>query len=57
LGFHKRIERVEIYDNWEAEQCVDCNGTITEATYCIVEDTVEQQDLTIGSLSQSENDS
>jgi hypothetical protein len=48
LGFHKRIERVEIYDNWECEQCVDCNGTITEATYCIVEDTVEQNDLTVG---------
>ena len=45
LGFHTRIERVEIYDNWEAEQCMDSNNLVVTATYCIVEDTIEQADL------------
>ena len=45
LGFHTRIERVSIYDNWEAEQCIDSNGVVVEATYCIVEDTVDTVDL------------
>jgi hypothetical protein len=44
LGFLKRIERVEIGDNWEVEQC-ELDGVIVEATYCIVEDTIEQNDL------------
>jgi hypothetical protein len=41
LGFIQRIERVSIYDNWEAEQCLDNNNNIVTATYCIVEDTVD----------------
>lgn len=46
LGFVERIERVEIGDNWEVEQCL-VDGHIVEATYCIVEDTIEQNDLQI----------
>ena len=46
LGFVERIERVEIADNWEVEQCL-VDGHIVEATYCIVEDTIEQNDLQI----------
>jgi len=45
LGFLDRIERVEIFDNWEAEQCRLADGSLIEATYCIVEDTVDQEDL------------
>ena len=44
LGFLTRVERIEISDNWEVEQCV-VDGVIVEATYCIVEDTIEQNDL------------
>ena len=44
LGFGKRVERVEIEDNWEVEQCI-VDGVIVAATYCIVEDTIEQNDL------------
>ena len=44
LGFVKRVERVEIADNWEVEQCV-VDGHIVEATYCIVEGTIDQEDL------------
>jgi hypothetical protein len=32
---------VSIYDNWEAEQCVDSNNSIVTATYCIVEDVID----------------
>ena len=41
LGFHKRIERVEQFSNWEVELCVLDDGTVVEATYCIVEDTID----------------
>jgi hypothetical protein len=44
LGFLQRIERIEINDNWEVEQCL-IDGEIVTATYCIVEDTIEQNDL------------
>ena len=44
LGFLTRVERVEISDNWEVEQCL-VDGHIVEATYCVVEDTIEQNDL------------
>ena len=47
LGFLTRIERVELEDNWEAEQCLDSNNHIVTATYCIVEDTIESEDLYI----------
>jgi len=46
LGFVHRVERVCIYDNWEAEQCQDSSGAIVTATYCIVEDTIDTVDLT-----------
>jgi hypothetical protein len=49
LGFFERIERVEIGDNWEVEQCL-VDGHIVEATYCIVEDTIEQNDLLEGEV-------
>jgi hypothetical protein len=45
LGFLKRIERVELGDNWEVERCELEDGTIVDATYCIQEDTIEQNDL------------
>lgn len=45
LGFITRIERIELFDNWEAEQCEMSDGSIHTATYCIVEDTLEQEDL------------
>ena len=45
LGFVTRIERIELDDNWEAEQCLDSNNTIVTATYCIVEDTIDSEDL------------
>jgi hypothetical protein len=45
LGFTLRVERIELWDNYEAEQCIDSCGNIATATYCIVEDTIEQEDL------------
>ena len=45
LGFAKRVERVEQFANWEVELCELSDGTIVEATYCIVEDTIDQEDL------------
>jgi hypothetical protein len=45
LGFTKRIERIELADNWEVERCELEDGTIVDATYCIVEDTIEHADL------------
>jgi hypothetical protein len=45
LGFHTRIERIESMTNWEVERCVDSNGSVTDATYCIVEDTIDSPDL------------
>jgi hypothetical protein len=45
LGFLNRIERIELSDNWEVERCVLDDGTVVEATYCIVEDTIEHADL------------
>ena len=41
LGFLNRVERVEQFQNWEVELCQLDDGTIVEATYCIVEDTVD----------------
>ena len=48
LGFKHRIERIELYDNCEVEQYSLQDGTVVCGTYCVVEDTVEQMDLTIG---------
>jgi hypothetical protein len=44
LGFVLRIERVELGDNWEVEQCL-VDGCIVEATYCIVEGTIDYSDV------------
>lgn len=41
LGFHTRIERIELADNWEAEQCLNTDNHVVTATYCIVEDTID----------------
>ena len=41
LGFITRIERIELFDNWEAEQCLDSNNLIVTATYCIIEDVID----------------
>ncbi len=41
LGFRDRVERVSIGDNWEVEQCRLADGRIETATWCIVEDTVD----------------
>lgn len=46
LGFVHRVERVEIYENWEVERCRLTDGTVVDATWCIVEGTVEQEDIT-----------
>jgi hypothetical protein len=45
LGFVKRVERIELADNWEVERCVLDDGTVVDATYCVVEDTIEQNEL------------
>lgn len=47
LGFADRVERAEIVDNWEVERCVDLNGDVVDATYCVVEITV---DIDIGTV-------
>lgn len=44
LGFRNRIERVTQFENWEVELYA-MDDLILEGTYCIVEDTVEQEDL------------
>ena len=41
LGFVERIERVEQFTNWEVELCRLSDGSIVEATYVIVEDTID----------------
>lgn len=45
LGFLERIERVQMFDNWEVELCRNTDNQILEATYCIVEDTIESEEL------------
>ena len=45
LGFHTRVERVQQFDNWEVELCLTIDNTLLEATYCIVEDTIDTEDL------------
>jgi hypothetical protein len=44
LGFLNRIERIELADNWEVEQC-EVDGVIVAATYCVVEDTIDLNDI------------
>lgn len=45
LGFVHRLERVEQFANWEVELCRLRDGTILEATWVIVEDTIEITEL------------
>ncbi len=45
LGFTNRIERVEQFQNWEVELYKLADGTIVEGTYCIIEDTIDTNDL------------
>ena len=44
LGFVTRIERLELEDNWEVEQCL-VDGVIVTATYTIVEGTIDLSDV------------
>jgi hypothetical protein len=44
LGFLTRVERIELGDNWEVEQCLVDGGIVT-ATYCVVEDTIDYSDV------------
>jgi hypothetical protein len=41
LGFTDRLERCEVSDNWEVERCELATGEIVDATWVIVEDTVD----------------
>ena len=41
LGFLKRIERIELEDNWEVERCELEDGSIVDATYTIVEGVID----------------
>ena len=45
LGFITRIERIELENNWEVELCRTLDNDIMEATYCIVEDIVDTEEL------------
>jgi hypothetical protein len=45
LGFDERIERIELWDNCEAEQCRLRDGTVKTATWCIVEDVIDTVDI------------
>jgi len=45
LGFRLRLERVEQFMNWEVELYRMDDGSVQEGTYCIQEDTIEQEDL------------
>jgi len=45
LGFRRRIQRVESFDNWEVEQCELQDGTIVTATWVIEQGHVEQEDV------------
>jgi len=47
LGFLDRVERTEIGDNWEVERCVDQNGEVVDATYCVVEETLDIDPMTV----------
>ena len=43
LGFKQRVERVE--DNAYEYEMYSVEGSLVRGTYCIVEDTIEQNDL------------
>jgi hypothetical protein len=44
LGFHTRIERVEV-NNLEYERCVNSDQQVVDATWVIEEDSVEELPL------------
>jgi hypothetical protein len=44
LGFTLRVERSNV-DNWEVERCELPDGTVIDATYVIVEDTLDIEEL------------
>lgn len=44
LGFIQRIERVEQFSNWEVELCLNTHGELLEATWVIVEDTIDSNE-------------
>ncbi len=44
LGFVERVERVCQFDNWEVEMCRNTDNQILEATWCIVEDTIDNDE-------------
>jgi hypothetical protein len=44
LGFVERVERIELEDNWEVEQCL-VDGAIVTATYTIVEGVIDYSDV------------
>lgn len=41
LGFHTRIARIDIEENFTAEQCINTDNEIVYATYCIQEDHID----------------
>lgn len=43
LGFKHRIERVE--DNMYEYEMYSVEGVLVQGTYCVVEDSIEQEDL------------
>lgn len=43
LGFRERVERCEVGDNLEAEQCL-VDGQVVTATWCIAQAHIEQED-------------
>lgn len=56
LGFGLRLERIDM-GNWEVERCALQDGTVVDATYCIQEDTVEQEDLECDFVTKSQENS
>jgi ribosomal protein L20 len=46
LGFRDRVERVLSDDNWEVERCELADGAVVDATWCIEEGCVDQEDIT-----------
>lgn len=45
LGFTERVSRTETTENREVELCRLCDGSVIEATWCIEEGLIEQEDF------------
>jgi hypothetical protein len=45
LGFIERVSRTEIRENCEVELCKLPDGSVVEATWCIEEGLIEQEDF------------